>query len=215
MRKTKVVAEAIALIDYGAGNLHSVLNALKAAGARQVAVTADPKIVRGARRIVLPGVGSFKACADGLRAIPGLVEALEERVVGQGAPFLGVCVGMQLMAERGLEHGVTKGLGWIEGQVERIERTDPAIKVPHMGWNDVSPLPHRDGAQLIETGEAYFLHSYHFVPDNGRDIAAMTDHGGGLVAAVARDNLLGVQFHPEKSQAYGIALLSRFLEWRP
>jgi len=180
-----------------------------------VAVTADPKIVRGARRIVLPGVGSFKACADGLRAIPGLVEALEERVMEQGAPFLGVCVGMQLMAERGLEHGVTAGLGWIEGQVELIERTDPAIKVPHMGWNDVSPLPHHDGAELIEEGEAYFLHSYHFVPDNGRDIAAMTDHGGGLVAAVARDNLLGVQFHPEKSQAYGIALLSRFLEWRP
>ena len=209
------MAEAIALIDYGAGNLHSVLNALKAAGARQVAVTSDPKIVRGARRIVLPGVGSFKACADGLRAIPGLVEALEERVIGQGAPFLGVCVGMQLMAERGLEHGVTPGLGWIEGQVELIERTDPAIKVPHMGWNDVSPLPHHDGAELIEEGEAYFLHSYHFVPDNGRDIAAMTDHGGGLVAAVARDNLLGVQFHPEKSQAYGIALLTRFLEWRP
>ena len=209
------MAEAIALIDYGAGNLHSVLNALKAAGARQVAVTSDPKIVRGARRIVLPGVGSFKACADGLRAIPGLVEALEERVMRQGAPFLGVCVGMQLMAERGLEHGVTPGLGWIEGQVELIERTDPAIKVPHMGWNDVSPLPHHDGAELIEEGEAYFLHSYHFVPDNGRDIAAMTDHGGGLVAAVARENLLGVQFHPEKSQAYGIALLTRFLEWRP
>jgi glutamine amidotransferase len=209
------VAEAIALIDYGAGNLHSVLNALKAAGATQVAVTSDPNIVRGARRIVLPGVGSFKACADGLRAIPGLLEAIEERVIKQGAPFLGVCVGMQLMAERGLEHGVTPGLGWIEGQVELIERIDPAIKVPHMGWNDVSPLPHRDGAQLIEEGEAYFLHSYHFVPDNGRDIAAMTDHGGGLVAAVARDNLLGVQFHPEKSQAYGIALLSRFLEWRP
>jgi glutamine amidotransferase len=209
------VAEAIALIDYGAGNLHSVLNALKAAGATQVAVTSDPKIVRGARRIVLPGVGSFKACADGLRAIPGLVEALEERVMQHGAPFLGVCVGMQLMAERGLEHGVTNGLGWIEGQVELIERTDPAIKVPHMGWNDVSPLPHRDGAKLIEEGEAYFLHSYHFVPDNGRDIAAMTDHGGGLVAAVARDNLLGVQFHPEKSQAYGIELLARFLEWRP
>jgi glutamine amidotransferase len=209
------MAEAIALIDYGAGNLHSVLNALKAAGATQVAVTADPKIVRGARRIVLPGVGSFKACADGLRAIPGLVEAIEERVIAGGAPFLGVCVGMQLMAERGLEHGVTPGLGWIEGQVELIERTDPAIKVPHMGWNDVSPLPHRDGAQLIEEGEAYFLHSYHFVPDNGRDIAAMTDHGGGLVAAVARDNLLGVQFHPEKSQAYGLALLARFLDWRP
>jgi glutamine amidotransferase len=209
------VAEAIALVDYGAGNLHSVHNALKAAGAERVVVTADPEIVRGAQRIVLPGVGSFKACMDGLGAIPGMVEALEKRVLQDGAPFLGVCVGMQLMATNGLEFGETPGLGWIEGQVERIERTDPAIKIPHMGWNDVSPLPHDNGAQLIEPGEAYFLHSYHLVPDNGHDIAAMTDHGGGLVAAVARDNLLGVQFHPEKSQAYGIALLARFLDWRP
>lgn len=209
------MAEAIALIDYGAGNLHSVLNALKAAGARQVAVTSDPKIVRGARRIVLPGVGSFKACMDGLSAIPGLVEALEKRVLADGVPFLGVCVGMQLMAARGLEFGETEGLGWIDGQVELIERTDPDIKVPHMGWNDVRPMPHRDGASLIEGGEAYFLHSYHFVPDEGREIAAMTDHGGGLVAAVARDNILGVQFHPEKSQAYGIGLLERFLSWKP
>jgi glutamine amidotransferase len=209
------VADAVALIDYGAGNLHSVHNALKAAGAERIAVTADPNIVRGARRIVLPGVGSFRTCAEGLKAIPGLVDALEERVLGGGVPFLGICVGMQLMAERGLEHGVTPGLGWIEGQVEPIERTDPAIKVPHMGWNDVSPLPHMNSAQLVEPGEAYFLHSYHFVPDNGRDVAAMTDHGGGLVAAVARDNLLGVQFHPEKSQAYGLELLARFLDWRP
>ena len=215
MRKAKEMADAIALIDYGAGNLHSVHNALKAAGAERVAVTADPTIVRGARRIVLPGVGSFKACMDGLAAIPGMVEALEKRVLHDGVPFLGVCVGMQLMAERGLEFGETAGLGWIEGQVERIERTDPEIKIPHMGWNDVSPLPHKNGAQLIEPGEAYFLHSYHLVPDNGHEIAAMTDHGGGLVAAVARDNLVGVQFHPEKSQAYGLALLARFLEWNP
>ena len=209
------MAEALALIDYGAGNLQSVHNALKAAGAEQVAVTAHPKIVRGARRIVLPGVGSFKACADGLTGIQGMVEAMEERVLRDGVPFLGVCVGMQLMAERGLEHGETAGLGWIAGQVERIERTDPEIKIPHMGWNDVVPTPHHDGAELIERGEAYFLHSYHFVPESGHDIAAMTDHGGGLVAAVARDNLLGVQFHPEKSQAYGLALLARFLDWRP
>jgi len=208
------VADAIALIDYGAGNLHSVHNALKAAGAERVAVTADPNIVRGARRVVLPGVGSFKACMEGLQAIPGMVDALEKRVLKDGVPFLGVCVGMQLMADRGLEHGETSGLGWIAGQVERIERTDPAIKIPHMGWNDVLPLPHHDGAQLVEPGEAYFLHSYHFVPDDGHEIAAMTDHGGGLVAAVARDNLIGVQFHPEKSQAYGLALLARFLEWR-
>ena len=209
------MAEAIALIDYGAGNLHSVNNALLAAGAERVAVTADPAIVRGARRVVLPGVGSFKACSEGLNAIPDLVEALEERVMVDGVPFLGVCVGMQLLASSGFEHGVTPGLGWIAGEVRAIERTDPAIKVPHMGWNDVSPTPHGDGASLIEPGEAYFLHSYHFRPEDGRDIAAMTDHGGGLVAAVARDNIVGVQFHPEKSQAYGLALLARFLEWNP
>jgi glutamine amidotransferase len=209
------MAEAIALIDYGAGNLHSVHNALIAAGAERVAVTSEPKIVRGARRIVLPGVGSFKACADGLRAIPGLEAALEERVLDDGVPFLGVCVGMQLLATVGLEYGRTPGLGWIPGEVRPIERTDPAIKVPHMGWNDVSPTPHRNGATLIERGEAYFLHSFHFQPHDGRHVAAMTDHGGGLVAAVARDNIVGVQFHPEKSQAYGLALLARFLEWNP
>lgn len=210
------MAEAIALIDYGAGNLHSVHNALIAAGAERVAVTSDPAIVRGARRIVLPGVGSFKACADGLWAIPGLVETIEERVIAHGVPFLGVCVGMQLLATRGLEHGSTEGLGWIAGEVRAIEPADPTIKVPHMGWNDVSPAPHgRDGATLIEPGEAYFLHSYHFRPEDGRAIAAMTDHGGGLVAAVARDNIVGVQFHPEKSQGYGLALLARFLEWNP
>lgn len=210
------MAEAIALIDFGAGNLHSVHNALLAAGAERIAVTADPDIVRGAQRIVLPGVGSFKACADGLRGIPGLVEALEERVLKDAMPFLGVCVGMQLLADQGHEHGVTPGLGWIPGQVREIERTDPSIKVPHMGWNDVSPAPRdHDGSTLIEPGEAYFLHSYHFRPEDGHDIAAMTDHGGGLVAAIARDNIVGVQFHPEKSQAYGLALLARFLEWHP
>jgi glutamine amidotransferase len=209
------VAEAIALVDYGAGNLHSVHNALLAAGAGHVHVTSDPDLVRGARRIVLPGVGSFRACAQGLRSIAGLVEALEERVVEGGVPFLGICVGMQLLATRGREHGTTRGLGWIAGEVLAIERTDPAIKVPHMGWNDVLPMPRGHAAGLIERGEAYFLHSYHFVPDEGRDVAAMTDHGGGLAAAVARDNVLGVQFHPEKSQAYGLALLARFLEWKP
>lgn len=209
------MSEALALIDYGAGNLHSVHNALLAAGAAHVHVTADPDIVAGARRIVLPGVGSFKACADGLKAIPGLVDALEQRVLKDGVPFLGICVGMQLLATQGREHGTTAGLGWIAGEVLPIERTDPAIKVPHMGWNDVRPMPHHDGAELIEAGEAYFLHSYHFQPDDGHHIAAMTDHGGGLVAAVARDNLLGVQFHPEKSQTYGLVLLERFLTWQP
>mgnify|MGYP002780700287 CR=1 FL=1 len=209
------MAEAIALIDYGAGNLRSVHNALIAAGAERVHVTADPAMVRGARRIVLPGVGSFRACARGLSDVPGMVEALEDRVVHAGVPFLGICVGMQLMATRGLEHGSTPGLGWIAGEVRPIERTDPAIKIPHMGWNDVAPLPHARDHPAIAAGEAYFLHSYHFAAENGQDVAAMTDHGGGLVAAVARDNMVGVQFHPEKSQAYGLGVLERFLEWRP
>lgn len=209
------MAEVLALIDYGAGNLHSVANALKAAGAPKVTVTADPDVVRAADRIVLPGVGSFRACAQGLTAIPHLVEAMTERVQIGGAPFLGICVGMQLLATRGLEHGETPGLGWITGEVQPIERTDPAIKVPHMGWNDVGLTRHAPAGALIEPGEAYFLHSYHLVPDDGHAVAAMTDHGGGLVAAVARDNIVGVQFHPEKSQAYGLELLSRFLEWSP
>ena len=209
------MAETLALVDYGAGNLHSVANALKAAGARHVAVTSDPFVVRAADRIVLPGVGSFRACAEGLRAIPGLIEAMEERVLVGGAPFLGICVGMQLLATRGVEHGITAGLNWIPGEVRSIEVTDPAIKIPHMGWNDVAPLPHKDGAELIEPGEAYFLHSYHFAADDGHHIAAMTDHGGGLVAAVARDTIVGVQFHPEKSQGFGLELLGRFLEWKP
>ena len=209
------MADVTALVDYGAGNLQSVANALKAAGAETVSVTADPDVIRAADRIILPGVGSFKACAEGLRAIPHLVEAMTERVFVGGAPFLGICVGMQLLATRGHEHGVTPGLDWIAGEVREIEVADPAIKIPHMGWNDVAPMPHHDGAALIEPGEAYFLHSYHFVADEGEDVAALTDHGRSVVAAVARDNLIGVQFHPEKSQAYGLAFLSRFLEWKP
>ncbi len=209
------MAEVVALIDYGAGNLHSVANALKAAGAEGVIVTADPQIVRAADRIVLPGVGSFRACAEGLRAIPHLVDAMAERVLIGRAPFLGICVGMQLLASRGVEHGITPGLGWIPGEVHRIEVTDPAIKVPHMGWNDVALAPHNSAEAVLWPGEAYFLHSYHFVPEDGHAVAAMTDHGGGIVAAVARDNILGVQFHPEKSQSYGLELLARFLEWAP
>ncbi len=209
------MAEVVALIDYGAGNLHSVANALKAAGCGGVKITADPAVVRGADRIVLPGVGSFRTCADGLRAIPHLTEAMAERVLVGAAPFLGICVGMQLLASRGVEHGITPGLGWIAGEVRRIEVTDPMIKIPHMGWNDVALPPHGRAADVLEVGEAYFLHSYHFVPEDGQAVAAMTDHGGGLVAAVAKDTMLGVQFHPEKSQSYGLALLARFLEWKP
>ncbi len=213
------MAEVIALIDYGAGNLHSVANALRAAGAEGVRITADADVVRAADRIVLPGVGSFRACAQGLRAIPQLIESMTERVEIGGAPFLGICVGMQLLATLGVEHGTTPGLDWIAGEVRLVDRTDPAIKIPHMGWNDVAPMPHLRAdsmaGSLIEPGEAYFLHSYAFAANDPRSIAAMTDHGGGLVAAVARDTIVGVQFHPEKSQDYGLGLLRRFLDWRP
>ena len=208
------MANPVALIDYGAGNLHSVHNALKAVGAN-VTVTADANVVRAADRIVLPGVGAFQACADGLRAVPGMIEAMTERVQVGGAPFLGICVGMQLLAARGLEYGEHEGLGWIPGEVRRITPHDPAIKVPHMGWNDVAVMPHARGHQVVEEGEAYFLHSYHFVAEDPHHVAALTDHGEGLVAAVARGNVLGVQYHPEKSQAYGLATLARFLEWKP
>ena len=208
------MAEVTALIDYGAGNLHSVHNALKRVGAK-VSVTADPKHVLSADRVVLPGVGSFRACADGLQALPGMIDAMEQRVFKQGVPFLGICVGMQLLATRGLEHGETPGLGWIDGEVHKIVPADPSIKIPHMGWNDVALLPHAKRHPVLEEGEAYFLHSFHFAANSGQEVAAMTDHGEGLVAAVARDNILGVQFHPEKSQSYGLAMLERFLNWNP
>ncbi len=199
---------AIALIDYGAGNLYSVHNALKAAGATDIAVTADPEAVLSADRVVLPGVGAFGACAAGLRNIPGMTEALTTRVRQQAAPFLGVCVGMQLMADTGEEMGTHPGLGWIPGTVRAIAPA-PGVHVPHMGWNDVVPAtPH----PLIEPGEAYFLHSFAFT---GEHVLATTDHGGPVTAAIGRDNMIGVQFHPEKSQRYGIALVERFLQWRP
>ena len=199
----------LALIDYQAGNLHSVENALRAAGCTDLTVTADPEVVRRADRIVLPGVGAFGSCAANLRAVPGMVAAMEERALGQGAPFLGICVGMQLLAETGEELGVHKGLGWIAGSVRRIDPAGSDAKVPHMGWNDVVPTA---GHPLIVPGEAYFLHSYAFT---GTGVVATTDHAGPVTAAIARDTVLGVQFHPEKSQRYGLALLERFLAWRP
>jgi imidazole glycerol-phosphate synthase subunit HisH len=202
----------IALIDYGAGNLQSVRNALKAAGAKRVIVTADPEVVSRADRIVLPGVGAFAACMSALSAIDGMVEAMEARVHDGGVPFLGICVGMQLLADAGVEHGTHPGLGWIGGTVCKINPSEPGIKVPHMGWNDVVP-DHRHA--MIEAGEAYFLHSYHFDVSNAADVLATTDHGGSLVAAVGRANIIGLQFHPEKSQAYGLRTLKRFLEWKP
>jgi imidazole glycerol-phosphate synthase subunit HisH len=204
---------SVALVDYGAGNLQSVRNALKAAGANDIWVTADPDVVRNADRIVLPGVGAFAHCMTALSSIDGMVDALNDatgQAAGQGAkPFLGICVGMQLMAEAGEEHGVHAGLGWIKGRVRKMEPRDPSIKIPHMGWNDVVPFgPH----PLVTMGEAYFLHSFAF---DGEDVLADSDHGGRVVAAIGRANRIGVQFHPEKSQRYGLDFLSRFLEWTP
>lgn len=206
------MAETIALIDYGAGNLHSVHNALIATGASGVVVTADPKVVVAADRIVLPGVGAFGACRDALAAIDGMIMAMEQRVRQDAVPFLGICVGMQLLADKGIEFGEHHGLGWIGGTVHAIKAPSADIKVPHMGWNDVTPTA---GHDLLEAGEAYYLHGYHFDAANADDIFATTHHGLQLVSAIGRDNIVGVQFHPEKSQAYGLAFLKRFLEWKP
>ena len=209
--------QSVALIDYGSGNLRSAEKALvrAAGGDAQIIVTSDPDQVAGADRIVLPGVGAFAACMRALGERPGQIEAMTAAVRGKGAPFLGVCVGMQLLASRGLEFGETAGLGWIAGDVRRIEPADPAAKVPHMGWNALTDL---SGPALVtEIGEApmYFTHSFAFHPTDPADVAAYVDHGGRFPAAVARGNVAGVQFHPEKSQSAGIALLARFLEWRP
>ena len=199
----------LALVDIQSGNLHSVENALRAAGAEDVTITADPEVILAADRVVLPGVGAFGACAGNLRAVPGLEESLREAVLEKARPFLGICVGMQLMADAGEEMGAHRDLGWLHGRVRRIEPETIAAKVPHMGWNDVRPTHDHP---LLEPGEAYFLHSYAF---EGEDVIATTDHSGPVAAAIGRDNLLGVQFHPEKSQRYGLELLTRFLAWRP
>jgi imidazole glycerol-phosphate synthase subunit HisH len=202
------MAETIALIDVGAGNLHSVHNAIRAAGG-EATVTADAQVVRRADRIILPGVGAFGACLKGLLALPGMVDALEGRVFDRKVPFLGICVGMQIMADGGEEFGWHRGLGWVPGIVRPLRPADPAAKVPHMGWNDVKPVSEHT---LVQPGEAYFLHSFAFT---GEDVIATTDHAGPVTAAIGRDNLIGVQFHPEKSQRYGVEFLARFLAWRP
>lgn len=201
----------LALVDCGSGNLHSVENALRAAGSLDVTVTSDADVVRAADRIVLPGVGAFAHCMASLAALPDMLDALDDAVVRQARPFLGICVGMQLMADEGLEHGTTRGLGWIGGRIAPIAPM-PGLKVPHMGWNDVIPAASHP---VIVPGEAYFLHSFAFEPDDDAHIAGTTDHGGTRVAAVARDTMIGVQFHPEKSQRFGLQLLERFLGWNP
>jgi glutamine amidotransferase len=211
----------VAIIDYGSGNLHSAAKAFERAArgsATKIAVTSDPDLVRKAERIVLPGVGAFRDCRDGLKAVPGMWETIEEEV-RRGKPFLGICVGMQLMAERGLEHVETKGFGWIKGDVKVIEPRDTSLKIPHMGWNTLdSARPHAlfEGITLGESGlHAYFVHSYHLALSEPSALVATADYGGAVTAFVGRDNVAGSQFHPEKSQALGLALIGNFLKWQP
>ena len=214
----------VAIVDYGSGNLHSAHKAFeRALGqsgiAGEIALARDPCVVRAADRIVLPGVGAFADCRAGIEAIPGMIEALREAVISRGKPFLGICVGMQLMATRGLEHGVTPGLDWIAGEVVPISPADPALKVPHMGWNTLAARRPHDLLRDIPLGpdgwHAYFVHSYQVRPDNSDHALAETDYGGPVVAMTVRDNMAGTQFHPEKSQKLGLALISNFLRWRP
>lgn len=207
---------ATVIIDYGSGNLRSAAKALAAAGG-EVRVTSDARDVEVAERIVLPGVGAFADCRAGLTSLPGMVEALETSVRHKGRPFLGICVGMQLMAEVGLEHGRHPGLGWIAGEVTKLSpQGNQTLKIPHMGWNELAVKRTHPLFAGIENGaHAYFVHSYHLALTNPRDLLAAADYGGPIVAALARDNMLGVQFHPEKSQAMGLTLLANFLNWRP
>jgi imidazole glycerol-phosphate synthase subunit HisH len=201
------VSDTVALIDYGAGNLRSAARALEKAGAR-VVVTDDPAVIAAAARIVLPGVGAFAQCIGQLRAHTGIEAALNEAVMQRGVPFLGICVGMQLLASEGHEHGVHAGLGWLPGVVNRLQPADSALKIPHMGWNRVTAV---NGAD-VPSGDAYFVHSYAFTPDDPADVQAVADHGGRIAAIVRRGHITGVQFHPEKSQAYGLAFLSNWLK---
>ena len=214
----------LAIIDYGSGNLHSAAKAFERAARdsghdTRVTVTSEPAELRKADRIVLPGVGAFKDCRDGLKAVPGMWEALEDEVLAKAKPFLGICVGMQLMASRGLEHDVAEGFGWIPGDVKPITPRDPSFKIPHMGWNTLDSLrPHAllDGIALGDNGlHAYFVHSYHLDARDSAHVIATTQHGATITAIVGRDNLAGTQFHPEKSQTLGLRLLANFLKWRP
>src|SRR5262245_33253156 len=214
----------VALIDYGSGNLRSAEKALARAASdnntgHEIVVTSDPKRVAAAERIVLPGVGAFADCMRGVSSIPGMIDTLEESVLKRGTPFLGICVGMQLLADVGREHGDHKGLGWIAGEVVRIapkSEGDRELKVPHMGWNALSlERPHALFDNMTPDTDVYFVHSYCIKPANSEHVLATTDYGGAIAAVVGRDNIAGTQFHPEKSQAAGLAFLQRFLTWRP
>ncbi|MGK2285482.1 imidazole glycerol phosphate synthase subunit HisH [Pedomonas sp. V897] len=218
------MAETLVLIDYGSGNLRSAAKAFERAAGdlgldTRVTVSGAPEDIAAADRIVLPGVGAYGQCSAALRAVPGLVEALEQAVLTRGRPFFGICVGMQLLASRGLEHGEHRGLGWIPGDVEPLAPADPALKIPHMGWNTVTLTEegrrHPVFGKLPDGGYAYFVHSYHFRAADDAHVLGRTDYGGPVTALVSRDTIIGTQFHPEKSQGYGLGLLRAFLEWRP
>jgi len=215
---------SVAIVDYGSGNLHSAAKAFERAARESghdqpIVVTNDPDEVRRADRVVLPGVGAFADCRRGLDAVPGMVDALDEVARKKGRPFLGICVGMQLMAERGREYEVTPGLGWIAGEVDRITPKNPELKIPHMGWNTLNPRkPHpllKDIAVGREGLHAYFVHSYQLKVAESSDLVADADYGGPVTAMVARDSFAGTQFHPEKSQRLGLALIANFLAWKP
>ncbi len=214
----------VAIVDYGSGNLHSAAKAFERAARESgrdqpIVVTRDPDAVRRADRIVLPGVGAFADCRRGLDAVEGMIQALEEAVRGKGRPFLGICVGMQLMAERGREYRVSEGLGWIPGEVDRIAPNDRALKIPHMGWNTLTALQPHPLLEDIAVGpqglHGYFVHSYHLNAADRNDLVAEADYGGPVTAMVARDTYAGTQFHPEKSQRLGLALIANFLRWAP
>ena len=214
----------VAIIDYGSGNLRSATKAFERAAREaginaDIILTADAGIVRTADRIVLPGVGAYADCKAGLADVPGMIEALQEAVIAKANPFLGICGGMQLMSSRGLEKIVTEGLDWIKGDVVEMTPSDPALKIPQIGWNTIDlkkPHPLFDGIKTGESGvHAYFVHSYHFSAANSDDVLAVTNYGGAMTVAVARGNMVGTQFHPEKSQTLGLALIANFLRWKP
>ena len=214
----------VAIIDYGSGNLRSATKAFERAAresgvSADIILTADAEIVRTADRIVLPGVGAYADCKAGLAHVPGMIDSLQEAVIAKANPFLGICVGMQLMSSRGLEKTITKGLDWVKGDVVEMTPSDPALKIPQIGWNTIDlKKPHTlfDGIRTGENGlHAYFVHSYHFAAENPDDVLGITSYGGAMTAAVARDNMVGTQFHPEKSQKLGLALIANFLRWKP
>ena len=211
----------ITIIDYGSGNLRSAAKAFERCVQQEgldqeVVVTSDPDLAARADRIVLPGVGAFRDCRDGLNAVPGMRDALEEAVIKRAVPFFGICVGMQLMASLSLEYGETEGLGWIDGSVSPLKLSDQALKIPHMGWNELEMTSEHVLLKGLQDGDhIYFVHSYHVVTEKPEHVLATVNYGGTVTAIIGRDNMVGTQFHPEKSQEAGLKLISNFLKWRP